>query len=311
MEEIMELDKSVQVVIGLMGPKMCGKDTIADYAIENFGAAGKFATAGALKDLCSKVFRLEPKFFNELKNEPFAKPLILTGKQARAIFDEVRALIPLELLPIEKFKPWKIGVQFYEGRVFPTPRAILQYVGTEMIQSVYKDFHCVIAYDKIKNKPGTWFITDMRFQHEQRYANEQFQLFYPIRISGRNEVKPGEEEHPSECEWKHIIPFATIDNSKEGLEHFYAKASEVFKVINDDALLRISQDDKLGRCTDKHIPIIAGSKEVPVGSRFKYAAPSQVDVIEYRDMDKFPTPTVEINENPTAGRIGESYERHR
>ena len=237
--------KDIRIVIAVIGPKGCGKDTIADFAIKELNAGGKIATAGPLKQICKKVFHLTDSHLNEFKDMPFVKPIEFKNFQVRELLDFMRENIPYDVLPLEKFKPGKIGVQRFSGRFFKTPRELLQWVGTEFMQSFYQDFHSYTAYKNLLETKGTWFITDMRFQHEEKIARKLFNLFYVIRIVGRNEVPDGQEEHLSEKDWKNISIFDTIDNSKEGLSFFYENAVKSFQKVKEDVEIRIRDNPKL------------------------------------------------------------------
>lgn len=229
-----QLPKNVQIVIALCGPKGCGKDTTADYLIKNKVGTGKIATASWLKRMCAKVFKMPIDFFTVRKEMKFPQTLTLTTGQARKILDEVRNNLPENLLPLSKFNPAKIGMQNYTHFQFNTPREILQIVGTEIIQGIFKSFHPYVAYKEIQDKPGIWFITDMRFQHEAQFAKDMFKLFYVVRIVGRNEVPDGTEEHSSESDWKKIEHNYILDNSIEGLDNLYKNVDILINTIKND-----------------------------------------------------------------------------
>lgn len=220
-----------QVVIAVMGPKGSGKDTFADFAVREYGATGKIMTARHLKQLCADVFGLKFQDLNENKDVPFIKPISIGLGKIRKIIAYMRANIPQEDLPLEFDR---VGIQQFEGIVFKTPRELLQYVGTDLMQKMYKPFHCTKAYGEYKGKNGVWLITDMRFVHEYEYAKKIFPTLYTVRIVGRNEVPDGDEEHASEREWKEIPMFCIVDNDKEGLDNFYKNCELVLEMIKED-----------------------------------------------------------------------------
>ena len=246
MKLVEKYKSKLQIVIGLMGPKGSGKDTLADYSIEKLGATGKIATAHFLKNMCSKVFKLEPAWFNENKDKEFPKPVLLSNPIVKQILLEMRAAIPEKTLSLKDFNPYTIGIQNFSGRLFKTPRQMLQYIGTNLCQSVCRSFHCIVSYDSYKSLPGTWFITDVRFKFEVDYALKTFKFFYPIRIINRNEVVDGQEEHLSESEWKQILPFASIDNSSTKGK-FIENSVDVFNKIRSDV------EDKLSIMTESEL----------------------------------------------------------
>ncbi len=228
-----------QVVIALMGPKGSGKDTVADLSIEKMGAIGKIATASFLKEMCSKALHLSLESFTDGKDKPFIRPLQLKGVHIRSMLDQMDAALSPEIKKLHKLKIRTTGVQKFSDRIFNTPREVLQFVGTEMIQSIFKSFHCVVSYDQIRGLPGVWFITDLRFLHEAEYARSIFPLLYFVRINGRAEVTEGKEEHSSESDWKSITPFVTIENTGS-IEDLTKKCANVFNKIQEDVRKRFS-----------------------------------------------------------------------
>lgn len=277
----------IQMVIGLMGPKGCGKDVLADYSIKNLNATGKIITASFLKKMCSKVFGLGMDYFSENKDNDFLQPVELTNALVKKILLEMRAAIPEKILSLKEFNPYRIGVQNYSGRFFKTPRQLLQYVGSDFIHAICKPFHCITSYEAVKNKPGIWFITDLRFKVENNYASKCFKFFYPVKIIGRNEVKAGKEEHLSEKEWKEIQPFATIDNSGS-LDDFYKNAILVFDKIKKDIneKLSIMSEAEINQLFDSEKPAIDNKDPniIRIG-RFNFSSPSVANQHIVRDME--------------------------
>ncbi len=229
-----------QVVIALMGSKGAGKDTLAELSIKTMNAVGKVASATFLKEICSKILKLPLDLFNTYKDNVLPRPFVLKGHHIRGILDMMDRALSDEIKKQHNLKLHKVGIQKYCDRSFMTPRAILQFIGTDMIQSIFKSFHCHIAYDKIRGYSGVWFITDLRFLHEEKYAREVFPLFYPILINGRSIEDDSYSQHISENEWKQIKPFATIQNNSS-IDDLIKNASIVFQQIQDDVKHRIPQ----------------------------------------------------------------------
>ena len=51
------------MIIGLVGPKGAGKDTVADYLVANYGFT-KLAFADPVKKVCEVMFALDPLYFH-------------------------------------------------------------------------------------------------------------------------------------------------------------------------------------------------------------------------------------------------------
>jgi len=279
----------VQIVIGLMGPKGCGKDTIANYAKDKLNASDKIVTASFLKATCAKVFGLELDWFYDKKERDFLRPVTFTAPLIKRFLFEMRAAVSEKILNLKDFNPYTIAIQNHVGRVFKTPRQMLQYIGTDFVHPICRPFHCMVVYESFKDKPGVFLITDLRFKMETDYAAQCFKFFYPVRIVGRNEVKNGQEEHKSESEWKSIQPFATIDNSTK-LDDFYKNSIKVFDEIKKDveeklSVMSESQINEIfnaspnGKADDQN-----DEKVLKVG-RFKFAHPSVANQHIVRDME--------------------------
>lgn len=202
------------IVIGLMGKKGSGKDTVAELLINEYGFNGKITATNILKKICSTCLGLDKSIFEEKKDTPFHRPFKFSFSHARAIIDTVDQILSSEFKNANGLnKIRSTGTQNYAPRVFKTPREILQFVGTELIQSLYKDFFPKTMYSQFSEKQGGYVITDMRFTHEAGYAHEVFQFFYPVKIVGRELPHDGTESHKSENDWESIVPFFELDNT--------------------------------------------------------------------------------------------------
>ena len=275
------MDKNTQIVIGLMGGKSSGKDTLADAHIEEFGATGKIALAEYLKNLCAEAFRLPTElFFTEKKDEKFKRPVVLEAKHIRFIIRKTRDDLSYKSVPLDKFNPDKIAIQKHLSRVFESPRKMLQYIGTDLIQSYCKEFHAQITYNKFVNKPGIWFITDLRFAHEYRLAQEKFPLFYPILIERKDADK---DSHISELEFKTLKPFAIIKNNST-VEKYIAKSLEVFKEIKEDAATQYELVKHLFNVKNDDIEDEVENEDKLINGKFVFTPPQE---IELKDFDQY------------------------
>lgn len=275
------MNNKMQIVIGLMGNKFSGKDTLANAHIENYGATGKIILSEYLKNLCAETFKIPLDFFiTEKKDINFTRPIMLDKKHVRYIIRKTRDDLPYDCVSLDKFDPDRIAIQKFIGRVFESPRRMLQYVGTELIQSYCKEFHAHYTYNKYVNKPGIWFITDLRFEHEYNLAHEKFPLFYPILIERKTDDK---DKHASEIEFKKLEPFATIKNNST-IEKYIEKSIKVFKVIKEDADKKFELiKDKFGIDNVKDIKIEENANSL-VNGKFVFSSP-QDNILN--DFDKY------------------------
>lgn len=231
---------SQPVLIALSGPKGAGKTTVAKMV----NPTEIITFAKPLKTLAKELFGLTDEQVNgKLKEVPFDEPKILTEIQARKI---VRYMAN-ELIALRNqgnsisFSAHAISVNKIMRGPFFSPRDLMQKLGTEIMQYIYKPFSCEVALIPFKDKPGIYVVDDMRFPLENETGRNLFKFYYPVRIRGRNEeVKDG---HASENAWKSIKFFAEIDNSGS-VDDLKLRAVEVFAHIQTDIKLRLEKGEK-------------------------------------------------------------------
>jgi hypothetical protein len=124
------------MIVGILGLKGAGKDTIGDYLVENYGFE-KVSFASALKDATAAIFGWDRDMLEG--NTPEAR-------EQREQPDE--------------FWSEKLGYDF-------TPRYALQYIGTDVMRKNFYDGIWIAALEKkLSNPDKDYVITDVRFPNE-------------------------------------------------------------------------------------------------------------------------------------------------
>lgn len=130
------------MVIGLIGKKYAGKDTVADYLVENYGFV-KLAFAGPLKDACENVFG-------------FSHDQLYDSKQ-KEITDDYWGYSPREILQI-------VGTELFRNTL---PEHLTKFSKDIWIRSIERKI------ENMQKKGQTRFvITDVRFPNEYDFVNK-------------------------------------------------------------------------------------------------------------------------------------------
>lgn len=250
-------------VIGLIGPKGSGKDASYEILRESKRVDGKISFAGPLKEICGQVFGLHFNLLNDpvLKEKEMATPITLTRKNIKSILQLCEQYVPAvqgdgRML----YRSETVSTVGLEGRVFKTPRELMQIIGTELIRDrLYKPFHREAAFSekalaKLK-KDGVYAVTDVRFLDEHTFLEAKYGKAYKGYYVDRPEASEKLEAsiasgnaHQSETETQKIrelLADSTIENHG-----------------NLDDLKEMLEDLDLGT---------EGTEPVAKGSRFKFA----------------------------------------
>lgn len=183
-------------VIAFCGSKGSGKSTSATILKEFVNAeTEEIAIAGHLKEVCSKVFKIDyDKFINpDLKEVELDE---LTVLDSQNLVDLLLAFDVRNINSNEFIRP-------HLQRVLRTPRALLQYIGTEVLHPIDPLIHVKMA---MKNKDANklTIITDLRFLQEFNYFEENHtDEFLPVYV--RNfmaESRASSDVHPSERQFE-------------------------------------------------------------------------------------------------------------
>lgn len=179
-------------IIAFCGSKGGGKSTSATILKELFqGPTEELAFAGHLKDVCSKVFSIDMKYFLDpaLKEVELDTYIVLSKENIEAVF---------KLFDIIDYTYDK-HVRPHVGQVFDTPRQVLQYIGTEVLHPIDPLIHAKMTL-KNKNPNVLTLITDLRFKQEFDFIKDQ-PNFIPVYVSNdKAESFAGTDGHKSERE---------------------------------------------------------------------------------------------------------------
>jgi hypothetical protein len=164
----------MRTVIGLIGSKGAGKDTVATFLERNRGVK-RFALADKLKATCSDVLGIPAYRFDTQaqKEYPFERPVTLERGDLSRLF-----------LAYGDRHDACGHIDPHVGKNVRTPRELLQYVGSEVLRSVDPDVHCK-ALLRMMPTDGTFVVTDIRFQNEldffRKATNQQCVAVYVSR----------------------------------------------------------------------------------------------------------------------------------
>lgn len=201
-------------IIGLVGPKGSGKDTVFETLQAVGKVEGKISLAGPLKQICAEVFNLSENLFNDqnLKEKKLSEIIQLSPHHLEAIFWGCEDYVESSKLARVASSDGLAGV------ILTTPRQILQVIGTEFIRNrIYEKFHMEAAFsDKVMNSlnpDSVYAVTDVRFMDEHGFLEEKFgekfKCYYVKRPSA--EAKLTHSSHPSETGSQEIKKLASVD----------------------------------------------------------------------------------------------------
>jgi len=209
-------------IIGLIGPKGSGKDTVFELLQAEGKIADKISFAGPLKRICAEVFNLDEKLFHDpaLKEALLPEAIQLTGQHLQHV-----------LFACEDYleKPFRLSVEGAKrmkemsGLIYTTPRQILQHIGTDFIRNaVYEKFHVEAAFSPLAlsgfDHTKTYAVTDIRFMdelvHLEKTFQRSFQAYYVQRPKAESSISVLSHASELGClQMKELPSVEIIDNS--------------------------------------------------------------------------------------------------
>lgn len=149
-------------IIAVAGKSRAGKDEFGNVLVKKHGFT-RIALADPLRELCSKVFKLD---FNEFLDQDKKDSQINRIHLDFHHIDKIRDIVENEW-------DYKISYEARElmeeehGAEFDTPREILRTVGMMLRLAASEDIWVELALQKIRKSTGNVVITDCRFSNER------------------------------------------------------------------------------------------------------------------------------------------------
>ncbi len=185
-------------IVGLMGQKQSGKDTVASFLIEDHGFI-RFALADALRD-------------SLLALNPWVPSLMHEGR-----YERVSTIVAAVGWDIAKTRSFEI-------------RRSLQALGTEAGRNIHGDDLWVDALERKIGEMGAWnknvVITDVRFPNEAGWVLAHQGWIVRIDRPGL----PDEDLHASEQAWRSVHPHRTFCNNGD-LTYVRAFAADLAREV--------------------------------------------------------------------------------
>lgn len=213
LQEILKKGVLIKTVIGLVGVKTSGKSTVANILKQIIPEkTEEAALADKLKNVCSEVFNVERKNFDEqsLKEVKFKTPVLLN-------LNKIENILKMFNVPITDVLMQKYFAKNMEGMSLESPRHIAQIVGTEILRTAGdEDIHC----KNLKLGDNITIVSDIRFPNEFTYFNKlnniNFIPLYIHRVEAEKHIN--ENSHSSETSVFHFCDKCIYINNNNTLE---------------------------------------------------------------------------------------------
>lgn len=219
------------MIFGIAGKLESGKDTVADYLVNNYGYK-KMAFADNLKHLAIEVFGVthEQCYTTEGKFKEFDEPMILTEKHCTLIGVWLR----------DK-NHWKFQMEnlmlldevLKKGMSFKSPRELLQLLGTEIMRDCFDDdIHAKIVFQQIEREGlKNVAIADARFENERRIVKEhggQLVIVDCIQTREQESTHRSETGLGDKFDYNHCI----VNDKEAGLDNLYFLVDGMMEMLN-------------------------------------------------------------------------------
>lgn len=206
-------------ILGITGKSKCGKDTIADYLINNKGWSRKLAVSDNLKTLCMIIFSLtkEQVYTQKGKEKQFINKVVLTEDKLISVITIIESTHPNLIDSYNKLKRY-IGVSFSNAR------EILQFVGTELCRALVVSYHLDLLQEDLISNQDT-IITDIRFLNEANLINKLGG--HVINVIRKDANKNINKKHLSEISMGNFNNFYYTINNQGSLVSLYNKVNKL------------------------------------------------------------------------------------
>lgn len=215
------------MIIGVGGEKKHGKDTVANYLVEQYGYT-KMAFADKLKHLCSSAFNvpIEDCYDENKKETGYIIPVTLHS--TTRLIDDLLSYCPIhpsDMLSILK----KLG----DKNMFSSIRDMLQFVGTDIIRDMIdSSYH----YDSVANifkdmgiEDGV--VSDCRFSNEREKLKADFDAINLLVVRPSLE-KNATSGHASETSLGSVEEYDHVIINDGSLQDLYNNVDAFMQQLN-------------------------------------------------------------------------------
>lgn len=174
-------------IIALAGKAASGKDTFGDI-LEKKYAFTKISIADPLRNLCARVFYVDPAIFIDRdKKDSDMQRITLDFHD----IDAIRQIVETEWgYTIDEEA--RNALEEYHGTEFNTPRDILRFVGNKLRDHVAPNIWIEMAAERIRTAKGKIVVTDCRFENEREFFRQLGAIL--IRIKRNDNGESAEHE---------------------------------------------------------------------------------------------------------------------
>jgi hypothetical protein len=213
-------------IIAISGKKRVGKDTFGDLLVNKYGFT-KVALADPLRNLCARVFYLDPDLFvNDNKKDAPMRRISLDFHDIDAIRNIVENEWGYEISQEAREK-----MEEFHGVDFDTPRDILRFVGTKLLRNIVSDDIWIeLIAEKIKTLGGKVVITDCRFENEREFFRKMGAVLCLIKRNDNGEMAEHEFNLGSDEEYDVIFNNdSTLHSYTSSLDMWYNTKKNEFE----------------------------------------------------------------------------------
>ena len=251
----------MDILVVLTGRRGSAKDSVADIAINKFGAAGKVALADWFKQELSKEFKLPlVNFYSAEKDATLSSPIVISRSNLRALMQR------LGFLGFNNLH--RVSTSRWEGRQINSIRELMLWFGHEIVTGFCGDaFHCVVTemqtlskLPRRANHANVIFVTDARQYIQSKYFMDKYPYVFPVLVTRSG---GSADDHPVEKsvdEFPSNYFFHTVENDGT-LDDLEDKVKELLVAIKDEVTRRsggtpevVKQKKKVTKKADEIIP---------------------------------------------------------
>lgn len=212
-------------IIALSGKKRVGKDTFADLLVKRYEFT-KIAFADPLRNLCARVFYLDPNMFtDDDKKDADMKRIYLDFHDLDAIRHIVESEWGLEVTHDAREK-----MEELHGKELNTPRDVLRCIGNLLRETVDKDIWINLTLNRIKEMKGKIVITDARFENEREALNRIGAILVLIKRNDNGQTVEHEFDLGTEDEYDVVFKNdTTVHSYKADIDMWYSTREKEFQ----------------------------------------------------------------------------------